>query len=128
MSSEKMDERRDLETGQWVSDLEAGASTEAKVDKAIKDTFPASDPVQETGVTGFILPDGEDTAEGTGERAAEVGMSVTSTASAYVDSVLHRAGGTRASAVSALNNRPLAALLIAGAAGWCLGLLANSRR
>jgi hypothetical protein len=58
---DRTDQKRDRETGDWVSDLKPGATTEAKVDKAVEDTFPASDPAQKSGTTGFISPDGKDT-------------------------------------------------------------------
>lgn len=63
-----VDDKRDPETGDWISDLKPGATDEAKSDKAVADTFPASDPPNLTGaVTGFITPEGEDL----GEKAAE---------------------------------------------------------
>ena len=61
MDKDKTDQKRDSETGDWVSDLKPGAGTEAKVDKGVEDTFPASDPAPKTGTTGFISPSGHDT-------------------------------------------------------------------
>lgn len=57
-------EKQDPETGDWISDLEPGASKDAKADKAVEDTFPASDsPNMTGGATGFITPSGEDLGE-----------------------------------------------------------------
>ena len=58
MDKDKTDQKRDRETGDWVSDLKPGATDNAKVEKGLEDTFPASGPVQKTGTTGFISPDG----------------------------------------------------------------------
>ena len=60
MDKDKTDQKRDRETGDWVSDLKPGATGNAKVEKGLEDTFPASDPAHPTGTTGFIAPDGED--------------------------------------------------------------------
>ncbi|WP_198383780.1 hypothetical protein [Roseomonas sp. KE2513] len=108
MNQDRTDQKRDEETGHWVSDLHAGATSEAKVDKGVEDTFPASDPVHKGGATGFISPDGTDTA-------------IHGQAAVW-DS---QAGGT---ARAALNQHPLPALLIAGAVGFVFGLLTNDRR
>jgi hypothetical protein len=62
MDKDKTHQKRDHETGDWVSDLKPGATTEAKLDKGVEDTFPASDPAPKPFATGFISPDGEDTA------------------------------------------------------------------
>jgi len=67
------DQKRDRETGDWVSDLKPGATTEAKVDKSVEDTFPASDPAQKSGPTGFIAPGGEDLAKATDKGKAKAG-------------------------------------------------------
>lgn len=108
MDKDRTDQKRDEETGHWVSDLRPGATHEAKVDKGVEDTFPASDPVHRGGTTGFIAPDGTDTAihGHAAVRASQTG------------------GGPRA----ALNQHPLPALLIAGAVGFVFGLLTNGRR
>jgi hypothetical protein len=108
MDQDRTDQKRDEETGHWVSDLRPGATHEAKVDKGVEDTFPASDPVHKGGATGFISPDGTDTAihGHAAVRASQVG------------------GSARA----ALNQHPLPALLIAGAVGFVFGLLTNGRR
>ena len=105
---DRTDQKRDEETGHWVSDLKPGATHEAKIDKGVEDTFPASDPVQKTGVTGFISPDGTDT-------------------------VIHGHAGAQASqetgaARTAIGQHPLPALLIAGAVGFVFGMLTNGRR
>ena len=69
-----VDDKRDPETGDWISDLKPGASDEAKSDKAVEDTFPASDPPNATGaVTGFITPEGEDLGEKTDEGGGKPG-------------------------------------------------------
>lgn len=73
MDKDKTDQKRDHETGAWVSDLKPGAGTEAKVDKGVEDTFPASDPAQKTGTTGFIAPDGKDTAKATDQGQGQPG-------------------------------------------------------
>ncbi|MFC7735059.1 hypothetical protein ACFQX4_04240 [Roseomonas sp. GCM10028921] len=73
MSSDTTDQKQDRETGDWVSDLKPGAGTEAKVDKSVEDTFPASDPAPKTGATGFITPAGEDTAEATDQGQGQPG-------------------------------------------------------
>lgn len=115
MDQDRTDQKRDKETGHWVSDLKPGATAEAKVDKGVEDTFPASDPATKSGTTGFITPDGTDTAQ-------------VQPASAGMGDLRQRADRARASAVAAVNQRPLAVLLVAGAIGWMLGLLANARR
>ena len=108
MDRDRTDQKRDEETGHWVSDLRPGATHEAKVDKGVEDTFPASDPVHKGGATGFIFPDGKDTAVH-GHAVAQAGQ----------------AGGA---ARAALDQHPLPALLIAGAVGFVFGLLTNDRR
>ncbi|WP_338663490.1 hypothetical protein VQH23_25485 [Pararoseomonas sp. SCSIO 73927] len=65
MDSDKTDQKRDHETGHWVSDLKPDATPNAKVEKALEDTFPASDPAVKSGTTGFISPEGEDTGAST---------------------------------------------------------------
>jgi len=108
MDKDRTDQKRDEETGHWVSDLRPGATHEAKVDKGIEDTFPASDPVHKSGATGFIFPDGKDTA--------------------IHGHAVVRASWTGGAARAALDEHPLPALLIAGAVGFMFGLLANDRR
>lgn len=108
MDQDRTDQKRDEETGHWVSDLRPGATHEAKLDKAVEDTFPASDPVHKGGVTGFISPDGKDTAIHGNATVRD-----------------SQAGGT---ARAALNQHPLPALLIAGAVGFVFGFLTNGRR
>ncbi|MFC0387618.1 hypothetical protein [Muricoccus vinaceus] len=108
MDKDRTDQKRDEETGHWVSDLKTGATAEAKVDKGVEDTFPASDPVHKGGATGFISPDGKDTAIH-GPTAVGAGQA-----------------GEAASA--AIGQHPLPALLIAGVIGFVFGLLANERR
>lgn len=108
MDKDRRDQRRDEETGHWVSDLRPGATHEAKVDKGIEDTFPASDPVHRSGATGFISPDGRDTAIH-GHAVVRAG----------------RAGGA---VRAALGEHPLPALLIAGTVGFVFGLITNDRR
>jgi hypothetical protein len=72
MASDKLNEKQDPETGDWISDLEPGASTDTKADKAAEDTFPASDPANAgAGTTGFIAPDGQDHGEAHGKDADE---------------------------------------------------------
>jgi hypothetical protein len=118
---DKTDQRRDHETGDWVSDLKPGATTESKVDKGVEDTFPASDPTMTMGATGFISPDGEDTAQ-------SANSVLESSGSTYADHALQRADKVRKAASAAVSQQPLTALLIPGAVGWLLGLLATSRR
>ncbi|TPG49307.1 hypothetical protein EAH89_21600 [Roseomonas nepalensis] len=108
MNQDRTDQKRDEETGHWVSDLKPGATHEAKLDKGVEDTFPASDPVHKGGATGFISPDGRDTAIH-GQAAAWNSQSART-------------------ARAALNQHPLPALLIAGAVGFVFGLLTNGRR
>ena len=108
MDQDRTDQKRDEETGHWISDLRPGATHEAKLDKGVEDTFPASDPAHKGGATGFIFPDGRDTA--VHGHAAVRGS---------------QAGGT---ARAALNQHPLSALLIAGTVGFVFGLLTNGRR
>ncbi|WP_043840374.1 hypothetical protein [Muricoccus aerilatus] len=119
MDKDKTDQKRDEETGHWVSDLRPGATPEAKVDKAVEDTFPASDPAHKSGVTGFISPDGTDTA--VHGNPAEQNSAALASAQGWAG----QAGGTAAAAVS---QHPLAALLIAGAVGFVFGLTAHTRR
>jgi ElaB/YqjD/DUF883 family membrane-anchored ribosome-binding protein len=137
MDNDKTHQERDRETGDWVSDLKPGATTEAKVDKGVEDTFPASDPAPKPVATGFISPDGEDTARATGsgpESPAEAGdghsegQGNAEQARSAMGQALASAQGARRSAAASVKQRPLAALLIAGAVGWMLGLLANGRR
>ena len=52
MDQDRTDQKRDEETGHWVSDLRPGATPEAKVDKAVEDTFPASDPAHKDRAPG----------------------------------------------------------------------------
>lgn len=73
MDKDKTDQARDHETGDWVSDLKPGATTSAKVDKAVEDTFPASDPAPKASTTGFITPSGEDTAKSTDQGQGQPG-------------------------------------------------------
>lgn len=108
MNQDRTDQKRDEETGHWVSDLRPGATHEAKLDKGVEDTFPASDPVHKGGATGFISPDGRDTAI---QHQAPIPDS--------------QAGRT---AHAALNQHPLPALLIAGTIGFVFGLLTTDRR
>ena len=76
MASDKLNEKQDPETGDWISDLEPGASTDTKADKAaetapgerkpgedldqrqedlvdeaVEETFPASDPISPKHIT-----------------------------------------------------------------------------
>lgn len=60
----------------------------------------------------------------TGEAIAGKARDVTKKASGYADQL----SSTRASATDAVNQAPIAALLVAGAVGWVLGMLANARR
>ena len=60
MSEHETSQKRDRENGDWVSDLKPNATPEAKMEKKLEDTFPASDPAHESGTTGFIAPNGED--------------------------------------------------------------------
>ena len=119
MGKNRTDQKRDEETGHWVSDLKPGATQEAKIDKGVEDTFPASDPVHKGGPTGFISSDGMDTAVH-GNPAEQ-----TSAAAASGLDWAGRAGGT---AVAAVSQHPLAALFIAGAVGFVFGLTAHDRR
>lgn len=119
MDKDRTDQRRDEETGHWVSDLKPGATHEAKVDKGVEDTFPASDPVQKAGATGFISPDGTDTA---------VHGSLGKQAAAGTAGAKGQAGQAGGSPAAAVNQHPLSALLIAGTVGFVLGLLVNGRR
>jgi ElaB/YqjD/DUF883 family membrane-anchored ribosome-binding protein len=137
VDSDRTDQKRDRETGHWVSDLKPGATTEAKVDKGVEDTFPASDPAPKPAVTGFISPDGEDTARKAddGSKSSEADAEANSGGwgtAEQVRGLATQASATadrvRRSATASVNQRPLAALLIAGAVGWVLGLLANARR
>jgi hypothetical protein len=74
MSTDKTDQKRDRETGDWVSDLKPGAGREAKADKAVEDTFPASDPANmNSGTTGFIAPGGKDLGKATDQGSGEAG-------------------------------------------------------
>jgi hypothetical protein len=74
MDKDRTDQKRDQETNSWVSDLKPGAGSQAKADKAVEDTFPASDPANmNTGTTGFIAPDGEDLGKKTDEGGGEAG-------------------------------------------------------
>jgi len=73
MDNDKTDPKRDKETGDWVSDLKPGAGREAKVDKGMEDTFPASDPAPKHDSTGFIAPDGADSAKGEGKPGTPSG-------------------------------------------------------
>ena len=141
---DKTDQKRDQETGDWVSDLKPGATTEAKMDKGVEDTFPASDPVPKTGATGFISPDGEDTARSTppglespgtvtGQNPAGQGIAgsargMVEQATAYAEDALRQVDRAGRSATAVVSQQPLAALLIAGTVGWVLGLLASGRR
>jgi len=119
MDKDRTDQQRDHETGHWVSDLRPGATHEAKVDKGIEDTFPASDPAHKSGATGFILPDGKDTAvHGHPAEQARHGSA----------EALGRAGQAGGAAIAAINQQPLAALLIAGAIGFVFGLLVQEKR
>jgi len=68
MDNDKTDQKRDHETGAWVSDLKPDATQNAKVEKALEDTFPASDPATKSGTTGFIAPGGHDSAAGSAEK------------------------------------------------------------
>ncbi|WP_376093444.1 hypothetical protein ACE7GA_25535 [Roseomonas sp. CCTCC AB2023176] len=72
MDTNRTDQKRDPETGDWISDLKPGASQEAKQDKRSEDSFPASDPAVKTGVTGFVpVPDETEAAvEGSAEATA----------------------------------------------------------
>lgn len=108
MDKDRTDQKRDEETGHWVSDLKPGATHEAKVDKGVEDTFPASDPVHKGGATGFISPDGKDTA--------------------IHGHAVARAGQGRGGAGAMIVQHPLLALLIAGAVGFVFGLLAHDRQ
>ncbi|WP_424134303.1 hypothetical protein [Roseomonas chloroacetimidivorans] len=73
MDKNRTDQKRD-ETGEWVSDLNPGATSSAKQDKAVEDTFPASDPANmNTGATGFIAPDGEDLGKAADQGSGEAG-------------------------------------------------------
>ncbi|TPG46440.1 hypothetical protein EAH89_24835 [Roseomonas nepalensis] len=118
MDKDRTDQKRDEETGHWVSDLKPGATHEAKVDKGVEDTFPASDPVQKAGATGFISPDGTDTA---------VHGSLAEHAAAGAAEALVQAGQA-GGAATAVNQHPLPALLIAGTVGFVFGLLVNGKR
>ena len=73
MDKDKTDQKRDAETGDWVSDLKPGATASAKVDKAVEDTFPASDPTHKPVATGFISPGGHDHAAATDKGAGKPG-------------------------------------------------------
>jgi hypothetical protein len=103
MDTDRTDQKRDRETGHWVSDLKPGATTEAKVDKSVEDTFPASDPVHKAGETGFIAAEGVDTAQ---RQPAASGRS-----GAAAGQLL----ATPASAMATAGRHPLAVLLVAGA-------------
>lgn len=48
------EDSKDRQTGEYVSDLTHGASADAKLEKELKDTFPASDPVAPKVITGFV--------------------------------------------------------------------------
>jgi ElaB/YqjD/DUF883 family membrane-anchored ribosome-binding protein len=137
MDTDKNHQKRDRETGDWVSDLKPGATADAKVDKGVEDTFPASDPAPKPVATGFISPDGADTARATSNgpesssEAADGNSEARGNAErarSVVGKALDSAEGVRRSATASVNQRPLAALLIAGAVGWVLGLLASGRR
>ncbi|HEY8611788.1 MAG TPA: hypothetical protein VIL69_10920 [Roseomonas sp.] len=74
MDTKNPDQKQDPETGDWVSDLKPGASTDRKADKAVEDTFPASDPANmNTGTTGFITPSGKDLGEAADRGGGEAG-------------------------------------------------------
>jgi hypothetical protein len=137
MDKSKTHQKRDHETGDWVSDLKPGATTEAMVDKGIEDTFPASDPAPKPVATGFISPGGEDTAwpANSGSDNSSTAKDSNAGIRGIADQVRGGAGqalassaGVRRSATASMNQRPLTVLLIAGAVGWMLGLLANGRR
>jgi hypothetical protein len=115
MDMGRTDQKRDHETGHWVSDLQPGATADAKLDKGVEDTFPASDPAPKSGATGFITPDGRDTARRDPDGSERP------------DAAEEPASAGQVS-VAAIGQHPLAVLLVAGAMGWMLGLLANSRR
>ncbi|MBP0447100.1 hypothetical protein J8J14_20190 [Roseomonas sp. SSH11] len=69
------DQKHDKETNSWVSDIKPGAGAQAKADKAVEDTFPASDPANmNTGTTGFITPGGEDLGDKTDKGVGETGI------------------------------------------------------
>jgi hypothetical protein len=116
MDKDKTHQKRDRETGDWVSDLNPGATAEAKLDKGVEDTFPASDPAPKPVATSFISPDGEDTAQSADKE------SESSSAAKEGNS------GMRRSAAASVNQQPLTALLTAGVVGWVLDLLANGRQ
>jgi ElaB/YqjD/DUF883 family membrane-anchored ribosome-binding protein len=137
MDKDTTHQKRDRETGDWVSDLKPGATTEAKVDKGVEDTFPASDPAPKPVPTGFISPDGADTARATNNGAESSSAARDGNSEEWGDAeqvrsaagqALASAARVRRSATASVNQRPLAVLLIAGAVGWMLGLLANGRR
>jgi ElaB/YqjD/DUF883 family membrane-anchored ribosome-binding protein len=137
VDKDRTHQNQDRETGDWVSDLKPGATTEAKVDKGVEDTFPASDPAPKPVATGFISPGGEDTAQpaNSGSDNSSAAKDSNSGIRGIADQVrggagqvLASAAGARRSATASVNQRPLTVLLIAGAAGWMLGLLANGRR
>ncbi|WP_140886509.1 hypothetical protein [Muricoccus nepalensis] len=119
MDKDRTDQKRDEETGHWVSDLKPGATHEAKVDKGVEDTFPASDPVQKAGATGFITSDGTDTA---------VHGSVAERARTGTAEALGRAGQAGGAAVAVVSRHPLPSLLIARTVGFVFGLVVNGRR
>ena len=63
-----------------------------------------------------------------GEAFAGKARDVTEKAADFADQASDQLSSARASATDAVNQRPLAALLIAGAVGYVLGMLANARR
>ncbi|WP_426958531.1 hypothetical protein [Muricoccus radiodurans] len=66
------DMRQPRQGAEYVSDLKPGAGTDAKLDKEVKDTFPASDPISPKVITGFVAtPDvNEKIIEGEGKAEA----------------------------------------------------------
>jgi hypothetical protein len=127
MDNDKTHQKRDRETGDWVSDLKPGATTEAKVDKGVEDTFPASDPAPKPVATGFISPDGKDTARPAKDSNSGI-RGIADQVRGGAEQALASAAGVRRSAAASVNQQPLTVLLIAGVVGWMLGLLANGRR
>jgi hypothetical protein len=85
---------------------------------------------------GRAAADGvESLAAGAGDKLSAAGRGgagqvrgIGEQASTYAGGALWQAGKVRGAATAAVSRQPIAALLIAGAVGWMLGLLANGRR
>lgn len=93
----------------------------------------AADRVEEAGKAGVETL--ETSVSGAAERVRTAGGAIagkardmTEKAAGLADQASDQMTSARATATDAVDQRPLTALLIAGAVGWVLGMLANTRR